>query len=177
MSDRLLSAAEYSLAYHLGQNMATVDAAYQAHPKFNWDKKPNGAARPLPFAAVRFIQEIDTFQQQDDGVIDPAMTFGVVVAADTHTELMQQVGDMQYALRNATATASGVSFWVEDYPGLPLYDKSDSNREVGVLQIDFSLGGEPVPPPSETQWNNLTHSAEFLVTLTPIYKDVTKSLL
>lgn len=174
MAERLLKASEYSLATRVG----TVLTSYISHPDFDWDKNPNGAERTLPFAAVSFVQDQTNPAFMDEQeTTNPEMLFAVVICGSSHDNLMDQIGTVQGNLRASTATASGINFHVEGYPGLPLLDQEDSDREVGVLEMDFGAGMTPNIPADETQWNNLKHSVTMLISLIPIYKQVSKDLL
>ena len=178
MSERLFPAVEYSLAYKLNTLSGSIGPIHIATPDFDWDKNYDGSTRSLPFTVVRFIEEYDQNAFVSGGQhIDPEWTFAVSVCERNFNQLRSSIGLIQGCLRNATATLSGVTYYYESYPGLPLVDSQSNNRVVGVLNLDlFNTASDQISS-SKSTWDNLKYANHILLKLSPVIKDITKDLL
>lgn len=173
MADNLLTISERSLAKAIDDNV-TGDA-YIEHPDFDFDKHPSRSSRTLPYHSVSLVTANDGFAFDGGTVVDPEYEFNVRTCASTDTQLKNLVGELKQSLGALTSAASGIGFWYESYPGLPLYDEA-TLRDVGVLNMEFG-GTVFFDALEKSEFNNLKHSANTLVRLSPIVKQRTKDLL
>ena len=179
MADRLLNEAAISLAYEL--NLQSSLSAYVASPDFDWDVMPDNNARTPPFYAVRFLEGVEpvALMRGSLNTADPQLDFMVSCIGATQVDARKRLGQAKQILLTATGVASGVNFYAEEYPGLPLRDSEATvpSRIGGVLDVDLTLGYEEMTNLDVTQAQNLKYAAHLSVRLSPVIKDVTKDLL
>ena len=173
MAERLYNETLISLAYEI--NLQTGIDSFVVHPDFDWNSKtpPYYVVRPLE------VNENPGFMRGQIHEVDPVYDVFVTVVGANQTDVRKKFGSLQQVLRTATGVASGVYFYSEDYPGLPLRDSEAAvpGRVVGVLNIDFPLGSDEGAPIELSEHGSLRHTMNLAVRLSPIHKDVTKDLL
>ena len=179
MTDHLLKEATWSLARYL--NLASGKPTYIVTPDFDWDKHPDGSDRSVPFFAIKFIQGIEQYPFADGtNTIDPRYTFVITCAHNSYSYAQGLFGECSQLIKNATGIASGVRFYDENYPGIPLRNSEDvtaPDRIVGVFNVDYEGSIDFNDPTEQSRWQNLKFAGHLPITLSPIYKDFTKDLL
>lgn len=179
MTDRLVTYAERSLAYHIDQQIADFDNVVVVTPDFDWNRKPDPSdpknkslPRALPYAAIVGMNDQQLPFTVGNILYETAMMMSIHVCGSTYTQMKNLTADMKQTLRSAVNPITGGI-------GIVLYNfavvSGSFYANAGTLGVELGITEYFGPADIQEQDNTKYRSVTPIVL--SAYKDNTATLL